>query len=176
MKKKSNVAVVLFLSLFSMGCTSETVEETGATEQIITSGIEDVVGVNAVSGGTVKTKWTLGRKSKNCRGFGICKLKEVGVEIKFKFDAPQPLEQAFTSKFEQVSPVQFQLLLDQANADYIQSEYGGAFFLLEESFVFTPQESAQLNLIQGFTIAPGLYNLQFNPVTTLYEVTFDHQP
>lgn len=127
----------------------------------------------------VKTKWTIGRKSKNCRKLGICKLKEVKPYIKFEtknanLNQNSDLEGREISAFVSVSPSRdaFSFLVDEENLGYVQDYFGGNKLILEEDYLLEPEESTDLGVEQNFILKAGEYEFIFDENYDYYEVIF----
>ncbi len=127
----------------------------------------------------VKTKWTIGRKSKNCFKLGLCKLKEVTPYIKFEtknanVNQGSDLEDREISAFVSVSPSRdaFSFLVDEDNLGYVQYYFGSNKLILEEDYLLEPEESTDLGVEQNFILKAGEYEFIYDENYDYYEVIF----
>ncbi len=133
--------------------------------------------------GNVKTVWTIGRKSRNCDGIGICsykktvvtvegvsvdlsKLKEEKVTFTYTY-VPQPMSQGPKSLREKM-----RIDFEDTSLQYVDEVFGGYQIIMEEDTTFDTSEIADMPAT--FTVAAGTYSLDISPETGLYGVTFEN--
>lgn len=86
-----------------------------------------------------------GRKSKDCRGFGIC-----SSDISFDFELP---------KFSAMANANgnLQVRISDAGLESIVKTFGTKTIIMEEDFIFSSEVCKQIGLKEGYTIKAGKY-------------------
>jgi hypothetical protein len=107
---------------------------------------------------SIGIKLEIGRKSRNCKGFGICKFT-VTISIKPSF-------KAFAAKSGG-------LRLEMTNDAYneLRDYFDGDIIIIEEDFEVGSDVTKKLDLGNGYTIKKGEYRITLNE-NNKYEVTF----
>lgn len=173
--KQLNFLFLTVLSCFFLTSCSEdaTISETPIEE---TSSI--LATKSWPSKGSVTVAWSIGRKSKSCRGVGICKRTKTEVDLDGLEIDIMELEKTL-SYYSKVSnsnesiPDDPRLLIeiDPVSAEFLNQQNGGYKIILEEDFVFE-NEYEELSLTRDYIINEGVYDLTLNPETGYYETIF----
>lgn len=125
--------------------------------------------------GNIKVVWSIGRKSKNCFGIGICRreVTEVTIGDLPPINIDEAIELVTSLKF--VSTVQnidnkyLLLKIDKNSYEAINEIFKGDALILEEDFIFE-NDIPELNLNSSFLIKKGVYPLYYNKLEDIYEV------
>jgi hypothetical protein len=134
--------------------------------------------------GGVKTTWTLGRKSKNYRGLGICKHKKTSGYIKFEQGILDlPLAKSFENDERKIdgfiSPSsdgsQFAFLISETTLQKLEDYTGFRTLIIEEDYVFENEEAIELGIKEDFLIEAGTYDFSYDSTYDVYEIIFKNQ-
>ncbi len=101
----------------------------------------EVLNIKVPSGGSVGFEFTLGRKSRNCHGFGICELTAFWVEIYKGGQSENPADSKFTgliieeeASSESKTAAKALLVLDN---DIDENTYDTTFYVDEDVYLGT---------------------------------------
>lgn len=171
-------AKILFCTLLFSALTALTVScsnDTNPSSENQSFQFKDDDGLS----GSVKTVWTIGRKSRNCFGIGICKYVKTVVKVE---DIEVDLSKLKQEKIIYTVTVPKSLStggkvamlwqIRDASYDYIQEYFHGEHIIFEEDTQFNTSEIPGFE--KTFTIAKGTYPLAYNPNSDAYEVMFEN--
>lgn len=160
MKKFSLILPLLAFSLFS--CSGEdTIQDTSASSAAARSGI---------TGGSVTLG--IGRNSRNCGGFGICRIVKASVTIDnhYTITYTNPEARTMQTNYQSVDPNSFYLLVDRSiYGDLVRVE-GGEKFIIEESFTFDRETTTIMGLADNFTVAPNAIPIIWDNADGIYKI------
>jgi|SRR5690554_4194992 len=124
------------------------------------------------SSGSVAVSWSIGRKSRNCQGIGICKREKTIVKLEDLTIDVEELIKTFSFYSNVIVKDENNLLLevDPISAECIEALYGKSSIILEEDFVFEKDGFEELGLNEDFIMPTGEYELTFNNSTGFYDV------
>lgn len=116
--------------------------------------ITDVSDQTKVDDGKIKLTISIdwGRKSRDCRGFGIC---AVVVDIDFEID---PIEILFKGTSNDEG--RLVLELTSKGLENIKKTFGSDTIVIEEDFRLSDQDCKNLELKAGYTIKAGKYQVK----------------
>ncbi len=119
----------------------------------------------------IGTTWEIGRKSRNCDGFGICRLKEVVIHIG-ETGADDPGKTNFHSDVY-INPKTglLDIKIDDFNMNKIKAYFGDNLLILEEDCVIDDQNLLDSLSVKGYTLKKGIYKFVLNKETSLYETS-----
>jgi|GEM_PF-1829548 len=162
---------IVLLSIMSLplifGCSeSETFDDSYSVISNTTTSQEFGSKKAKSIGGT----WSIGRKSKSCRGLGLCRLKAVHFN-----NYTIKVDRTFYSDIKIINTNKFILYVDEENMSEIVNGYGGEYLILEEDFIFDQEEITALNLAENFTIGEGVYGFLQDTETSLYWVEISNK-
>jgi hypothetical protein len=172
--KKIKLLSIVILSVIVYSCTSNEMinPEPNETSEIIDS---DLARIKEAG---IKTYWSIGRKSRNCEGFGICKLKKVVGYVKFRTNIQNRKQQDLSNNREtdleayvvaSEFPDEFYFFVDSENLALIKNYFGKESLILDEDFILTKQETLELELKDNFVMKIGTYNFTYDESTGLYQ-------
>ena len=118
--------------------------------------------------GSISTTWTIGRKSKNCHRFGICKLEKVTITIA-EGDVPNS-DGDFYGKVSNNGKKQIELVVDSNNIERIKKAFGGESLILEEDFTIDDVDLLKQLGLDKYTLKSGTYNFEYDKVTSKYRL------
>ena len=126
-------------------------------------------GSNQVEDVGIGTTWDIGRKSKSCGGFGLCKC----TSITFEYSQRVALKKnAFNATININAENVLLSRIDQMHERIINKYFGGSQIILEEDFVIEDPEVLKKLHIESYTIKKGIYKLKYNKKIKMYETTF----
>jgi len=164
---KKRIALLGVTSLLIFGCSDNEAFDDSYSVTSNTATSQEFRSKKAKSiGGT----WSIGRKSKSCRGLGFCRLKAVHLN-----NYTIRVDGTFYSDIKIINPNKFILYVDEENMSEIVNGYGGQYLILEEDFAFDEEEIVALNLVENFTIGEGVYGFVQDPETSLYRVEISNK-
>lgn len=134
-----------------------------------------------VKEGGVKTVWTIGRKSRNCDGIGICRHEKTSGYIKFEqgtLNFTITKSSADRDVLAYVSPAPnsngFSLLIDDAGMEKVKKYFGTEALVLEEDYQFTLQDyDSDVEVNIDYLIKAGTYNFSYDSTYGCYEIVFN---
>lgn len=170
MKKFIKLILSLFLLLFIVSCSQENSDLDA--EQSLTETYTDVSNIK-IKGGSIKI--SIGRKSRNCRGFGICAIKEVTVNVDDYTFTYNNQNRELQGGFETITPDQFNLVINDSVAQSIAFEMGDGYFTFEEDFELDEETIMFMGLTPDFTIEAGSYAMIYNLEDKLYRIELNNQ-
>ncbi|MGZ9674708.1 hypothetical protein [Flavobacterium sp. GNP001] len=117
----------------------------------------------------IGTTWDIGRRSRNCGGFGLCRLSSVT----FEYSQRVKIKENSFNSFISINTENVLLSrVDQMSERIINKYFGGSQIILEEDFVIEDPEILKKLHLESYTIKKGVYKLKFNSKTKMYETTF----
>jgi hypothetical protein len=124
--------------------------------------------------GSVKTVWTLGRKSKGCHGIGLCKHEKTTITIgklpPYTFpDPPYPTSNRVYSDVLKIDDDTIWIEMDDYSAQNVRDYFGGDYVILEEALVLDNSE-LDISINPTFVIDAGTYTLQKRTATGLWGI------
>jgi hypothetical protein len=124
---------------------------------------------NEVEDVGIGTTWDIGRKSRNCGGFGLCKCSS----ITFEYSARKKTrENSFHSTISLNTDNVLLSRVDQLSERIINKYFGGSQIILEEDFIIDELDILKKLGIETYTIKKGTYKLKYNEKIRMYEVAF----
>lgn len=179
--KRKILLFALVLGLFTFNSCSEEEVDLNENQMGVQEEMTARAGWPKIKEGGFKTVWTIGRKSRNCRGIGICKHEKTSAYIKIGDETiTVPLFRIYENNDIQafISPSpdesRFSLLTNDSNLANIRKSFGKNAIILEEDYEFTEKESSDLNIQSGFLIKAGEYPFGFDEVNGLHEIIFEN--
>ena len=139
---------LMAIAMFSLSANANEIKEntiaTAAIDKIEnTTDLGDLTPPTA--GTTIKITW--GRKSRGCRGFGICRIV-ITIDIQFKASA--------NSRGNLV------LEANASGLESVRSQFGSNTITVEEDYPLEADVARQLGLPADYTIKAGKYTLEPN--------------
>lgn len=122
---------------------------------------DDSFNIEEKTSGHIKAKWRLGRKSKNCFGFGICKLDEVKAKIE-RVEITIYENKSLGSYLVKEDNETIRLEINKEYLQKINDEFGGDFLILEEDFTLDRDDCNFIEISNDFTLKAGTYNFEEN--------------
>ncbi|WP_295203783.1 hypothetical protein [uncultured Chryseobacterium sp.] len=169
----STVLCLAFLTSCSATTDTEDLSLSASTASVKNSTqnklADDSDEYGGIGSGSVTTVWTIGRKSRECGGIGICKLTKVKVKIE-SIEATVYGNRMFAAGVKVVDPNRFILQVDEENMLDIVKEFGGKHLILEEDLTISAESAEELGLSENFIIKKGIYDFLKNESNGFYEV------
>ncbi|QTY27915.1 hypothetical protein [Flavobacterium sp. CS20] len=174
--KKTILLLALTLGVLSLNSCSDEQLQVENNQELMKSAESDWPKVKE---GGVKTTWTLGRKSRNCRGLGICKHKKTSGYIKFEQGTLDiPLAKSFENDERTIdgfiSPssdgTQFAFLINETNLQKLEDYTDFRTLIIEEDYYFENEDVIELRINEGFLIEAGTYDFSYDSTYDVYEV------
>ncbi|MFV8366900.1 hypothetical protein [Flavobacterium sp. XS1P27] len=117
----------------------------------------------------IGTTWDIGRRSRNCGGFGLCRCSSVTFEYSQRVKTK---ENSFNSIVSLNAENKLLSRVDQMSERIINKYFGGSQIIVEEDFVIEDPEILKKLHLESYIIKKGVYKLKFNSKTKIYETTF----
>ncbi len=173
MKKFIFLFVLVLSCLFFLSCTEDT-----SSDEILLKNSSTILEKGWPNKGSVTVAWSIGRKTKNCGGIGICKRTKTEVDLDgLKIDVIE-LEKTLefysrvSNSYESNSDnSQLFIEVDPISAEFLKKQNGGYKIILEEDFVFE-NEYKELFLNKDYIVKKGIYDLVLNKKSGKYETYF----
>jgi hypothetical protein len=119
--------------------------------------------------GSVEVTFEIGRKSKGCEGFGICKV----TKVKIKIEEISLKSRTNTKTFNgTISSVKGKLLLsiNKDEANIVKEYFNGIQLIIEEEYLVDDREVLKDLGVSNITVGVGTYNFKFNENNQTYEL------
>jgi hypothetical protein len=124
-------------------------------------------GTNEVEDIGVGTSWDIGRKSRNCGAFGLCRCSSISFEYSQRV---KPNKNSFYSFIKITQDKKVFFSVDKENMLIISNYFKGEQLILDEDFIIDNQEVLKQLHLDSYTLKKGLYKFKFNIKTSKFEV------
>lgn len=121
---------------------------------------------NEVEDVGIGTTWDIGRKSRSCGGFGLCKCSSISFEYSQRVKSNQ---NSFNSIISINAENVLLVRVDQMSERIINKYFGGSQIILDEDFVIDDKEVLKKLHLDSYTLKKGLYKFKFNLKTKMFE-------
>ena len=113
----------------------------------------------------------IGRTSRDCAGFSICKIKKVSVIIEdHTITWTNQNRPSMTCGYLKVDSNNFYLLVDKAIIAELRTIEGGNDFIFDEAFTFDPTTTSTIGISSGFTVGVGRSPIVYDAVNDIYKI------
>lgn len=123
-------------------------------------------GTNEVEDVGIGTTWDIGRKSRSCGGFGLCKCSSISFEYSQRVKSNQ---NSFNSIINTTTEKRILFSVDKQNMLIINNYFKGEQLILDEDFVIDDKEVLKKLHLDSYTLKKGLYKFKFNLKTKMFE-------
>lgn len=127
---------------------------------VLTGSLDSNNYLNSDTRKKIKIKVNFGRKSKNCRGFGICSLT---AELEFDF-----LSLIFT--YGKPDREDLELYITEEGLKNMGNMIVDNNLIIEENYVIDMEQSKKLGFSKEYTITNGTYAIKFDKETGNFKV------
>lgn len=171
------IKIVLLCSfvIIAFGCSKDSVMEDSAI-RLNSNSVENEATSAKLPGGSVTVKWEIGRKSRGCDGFGICRRTSTVIEIEPL--PPVDIElfrrgQFFYGDLHKVNRDQVLISVGNTARQYIHEYFGGYYLQFDEDMYF---DFTDVGAASNFRVATGVYPMAYDPDDAKYYITLDNRP
>lgn len=161
------ITFLMLFALLSLSCSNETIQEqTNSNQQ--NSAVNDMAKIK-IKGGSITLG--IGRTSRDCRGFSICKIKNVSVTIDdYTITYTNQNRPSVQCNYTVIDKDNFYLLFDDSIITELVSIQGGYQFVMEESFTIDNSSSSIMGISEDFTISEGTFPITYDSKENIYKV------
>lgn len=105
----------------------------------------------------------IGRTSRDCRGFSICKIKNVSVTIEdYTITYTNQNRPSIQRNYTAIDKDNFYLLFDDSIITELVSIQGGYQFVMEESLPIDNSSSSVMGVSEDFIISEGTFPISYD--------------
>ncbi len=167
------ILLLFVATFFVLSCSKDSTDSSNNSiplSETLKSSSETEASRLKITGGSITV--SIGRKSRDCDGFGICVIKQVSVTVDDNYTLTYNNQNRASVKcnYETTDTKNFYLNFDETIINDLIDLQGSSNFIFEEDFVIDSQSATTMGLVQNFTIAQGTYPIVYNSETKLYEV------
>ncbi|HCQ12323.1 MAG TPA: hypothetical protein DIU01_03495 [Flavobacterium sp.] len=123
--------------------------------------------LNKVEDIGVGTSWDIGRKSRNCGAFGLCRCSSITFEYSQRVKSNK---NSFNSTISLTTEKRVLFSVDKENMLIISNYFKGEQLILDEDFVIDDKEVLSKLHLESYTLKKGLYKFKFNIKSSKFEV------
>ncbi len=157
MKNLKQIITVVALAIFML-----TAHSSEANSILLPCDSYDAAHINSektiIAGPIIVISIEIGRKSRNCRGIGIC---NIGIGLKNKKGMYEGTNENGN----------FVLIFSQKGMSKIQEHFKGNEIILEEDYVLSENITKKLGLKKGYVLKIGTYSISSKKKDGTYSVT-----
>jgi hypothetical protein len=124
---------------------------------------------NPIADGSVEVTLKIGRKSRGCAGFGICKVEKVKVVIKNLSLRQQSEEKLVKAKLSSING-KIILSVDEENLNIVKENFKDMQLVIEESYEIEDAEILKELSVERISIKEGVYKFTQNVKNSNYEL------